>query len=120
MSEKEIYKKVGQFSIVKSGENSASIDMRLRNIASVLRLRKKREKKDREYQRRPEVKERRREYYQRPEVKERQKERQKMNKIGNVDNIRALCLKHGFSEEAADVIAVDGELLDKKLKELEK
>jgi len=26
MSEKEIYKKVGQFSIVKSGENSASID----------------------------------------------------------------------------------------------
>ncbi len=26
MSEKEIYKKVGQFSIVKSGENSTSID----------------------------------------------------------------------------------------------
>jgi len=26
MSEKEIYKKVGQFSIVKSGENSTVID----------------------------------------------------------------------------------------------
>ena len=38
------------------------------------------------------------------------------HKIGNVDNIMAICLKHGFSEEVADAIAIDGKLLDKKLK----
>lgn len=73
--------------------------------------------KKREYQQRPEVKEkqreRMREYQQRPDVKE----RRKVNKIDNVDNIRAICLEHGFSEEAADAIAIDGELLDKKLRE---
>lgn len=52
-----------------------------------------------------------REYYQRPDVKA----KQRVCKLGNVKNIKRLCLEYGFSEDVAEAIAVDGEMLNKKL-----
>ena len=75
--------------------------------------------KQREYYQRPDVKakqrEYQREYYQRPDVKARDKRR--LCKVGNVENIKRICLEHGFSEDVAEAIALDGEVLDKKMKE---
>ena len=39
------------------------------------------------------------------------------DKIGNMDNIEKLCLEHGFSPDVAEAIAMDGVILDKKMKE---
>ena len=39
------------------------------------------------------------------------------DKIGNMDNIEQLCLRHGFSKDVAEAIAMDGIILDKKMKE---
>ena len=45
------------------------------------------------------------------------KERHLADKIGNMDNIEKLCLEHGFSRDVAEAIAMDGIILDKKMKE---
>jgi len=69
--------------------------------------------KRREYMQRPEVKAKYREYYQRPEVKA----KAKTVKIGNFENIKRICIEHGFSEDVANAIAMDGEVLNKKMRE---
>jgi len=58
-----------------------------------------------------EINAKQREYYHR------HKDKRKVNKIGNVGNIRRICLESGLSEDIADVIAVDGIALDKKMRE---
>lgn len=66
----------------------------------------------REYRQRPDVKAKQREYYQRHADELRAKRR-----IGNPDRIKAICLEHGFSPDVANAIAMDGIILDKKMKE---
>lgn len=68
-----------------------------------------------EYQRRPDVKAKQREYYQRHADELNAKQR--VNKVGNVANIRKLCLEHNLSKEIATAIAMDGKTLDEKMKE---
>ena len=67
--------------------------------------------KRREYNQRPDIKAKKREYNQRPDVKA----KRKVCKIGNPDNIKRICLDYGLSEDVANAIAMDGEVLDKKL-----
>ena len=50
-------------------------------------------------------------------VKKYSKFRNESKRIGNMDNIENLCLKHGFSEDVAEAIAMNGNILDKKMKE---
>lgn len=38
------------------------------------------------------------------------------NKLGNMDNIEKLCLKHGFDAEVAKAIAMDGVFLEEEMK----
>jgi len=45
------------------------------------------------------------------------KERYLMAKIGNMDNIKKLCLDYDISEDVAEAIAMDGIILDEKMKE---
>ena len=72
-----------------------------------------------EYYQRPEVKQRQREnmkeYFQRPEVKARDKKR--LVKVGNTENIKQICKDHDISDEIATAIALDGKVLDQKMRE---
>ena len=81
--------------------------------------------KQREYRQRPDVKAKQREYYQRPDVKAKQREyrqrpdvkaKQRVGK-GNPERLKELCLEYGFSDDIAEAIALDGIVLDKKMKE---
>ena len=44
-------------------------------------------------------------------------ERYLADRIGNMDNIERLCLEHGFSKSVSKAIAMDGVILDKKMKD---
>jgi hypothetical protein len=37
--------------------------------------------------------------------------------LGDPENIKAICKEFGFSDEVAEAIALDGDMLEKKLKE---
>ena len=70
--------------------------------------------KQREYYQRhaDEIKAKRREYRQRPDVKA----KQRVCKKGNAKNIKRICIDYGLSEDVADIIALDGDVLDKEMK----
>jgi hypothetical protein len=46
-----------------------------------------------------------------------EKQKRFHEKIGNMDNIEKICLEHGFSPDVAEAIAMDGIILEKKMKE---
>lgn len=43
--------------------------------------------------------------------------RYRIDRIGDMDRIEKLCLEHGFSVDVAKAIAMDGVILDEKMKE---
>jgi len=81
----------------------------------------------REYYQRPDVKAKQREYYQRhaDEIKAKQREYRQRPDVkakrrlgkGNPERLKEICLEYDFSDDIAEAIALDGIVLDKKMKE---
>ena len=78
----------------------------------------RRREQQREQKPRPEEREKAKEYMKKynqlPEVKQRRRER---NKLGNTEIIIHICKEHGISDEIATAIALDGKVLDRKMRE---
>jgi len=139
MPRNEYIKEYRQRPEVKKREKERQKRYNQKNKEKILKRRREhyRENKDemrakqREYTKRPEVRAKRNEghkkYYHahKAEIIAKETERRRrlaeihnLGKPGDPDTIREMCVDFGISEEIADAIAMDGVVLDNKMKEI--